>query len=98
MAHRFCNIKKKREAPNIQENELPENSIEKIQNEGFHSCHNAFLSIPSMYFQVSAKARNTQRRRRFHNTHLNLSEVDFQMPNIPIENVFTFFGDASEDA
>jgi hypothetical protein len=43
MTHIFCNLKKKREAPKIQENELPGNSIEKNQNEGFHSCHNASL-------------------------------------------------------
>jgi hypothetical protein len=96
MAHLFCNIKKKREAPKIRENELPG----KIQNEGFHSCHNASLyssSIPSMALQDSTKGRNTQRRRRFYNTPLNLPEVDFQMPNIPIEIFSTFFGDASED-
>jgi hypothetical protein len=97
----FCNFKKKREAPKIRENELPENSIEKIQNEGFHSCHNASLyssSSPSMALQDSTKGINTQRRRRFHNTPLNLPEIDFQMPNIPIEIFSTFFGDASEDA
>jgi hypothetical protein len=44
------------------------------------------------------KRRNTQRRRWFHNTPLNLPEVDFQMPNIPIEIFSTFFGDTSEDA
>jgi hypothetical protein len=97
MAHFFCNIKKKREAPNIQENELPGNSIEKIQNEGFHSCQIASLSSPSMALQDSTKGRNTQRRRRFHNTPLNLPEVDFQMPNIPIEIFSTFFGDVLKD-
>jgi hypothetical protein len=99
MAHIFCNFKKKREAPNIKENELPGKSIEKIQNEGFHSCHNASLyssSGPSMAFQDSIKGRNTQRR-RFHNTPLNLPEIDFQMANIAIEFFSTFFGDASED-
>jgi hypothetical protein len=62
MAHIFCNIKKKQEAPKIQENELPG----KIQNEGFHSCHNASLyssSSPSMALQDSTKSRNTQRMR-----------------------------------
>jgi hypothetical protein len=63
MTHIFCNIKKKRETPNIWENELSENSIEKIQNEGFHSCHNAYLLSPLMYFQVSAKGINNQRSR-----------------------------------
>jgi regulator of replication initiation timing len=65
MAHLFCDFKKKREAPKIQENEIPRNSIEKIQNEGFHSCHNASLyslSGPSMALQYSTKGRNTQRR------------------------------------
>jgi hypothetical protein len=92
---------KKREAPKIWENELPDNSIEKKQNEGFHSCHNASLyssSIPSMTLQDSTQVRNTQRRRRFHNTPLNLPEINFQMPNIPIEIFSTFFEDASEDA
>jgi hypothetical protein len=98
MAHLFCNIKKKQEAPKIQENKLPDNSIEKIQNEGFHSCHIASLSIPSMALQDSTNGRNTQKRRRFHNTPLNLLEVDFQIPNIPIEIFSTFFGDASKDA
>ena len=67
MAHFFCNFKKKQEAPKVQENELPG----KIQNEGFHSFHNASLyssSSPSMDLQDLAKGRNTQRRRRFHNT------------------------------
>jgi hypothetical protein len=66
MAHLFCDFKNKQEAPNIWENELPGNSIEKIQNEGFHSCHNAslyYLSSPSMALQDSTKGRNTQRRR-----------------------------------
>jgi hypothetical protein len=101
MAHLFCNFKKKREAPKIRKNELHGKSIEKNQNEGFHSCHNASLyssSIPSMALQDLAKERNTQRRRRFHNTPLNLPEIDFQMPNIPIEIFSTFFGDASKDA
>jgi len=100
MTHFFCDFKKKKEEPNIRENELPSNSIEKIQNEGFHSCYNASLyssSSPSMALKDSAKGRNTQIRRRFYNTPLNLPEVDFQMPNIPIEFSFTFFGDASED-
>jgi hypothetical protein len=101
MAHLFYNFKKKREAPKIQENELPSNSIEKNRNEGFHSCHNASLyssSGPSMTLQDSKKWRNTQRRSRFHNTPLNPPEIDFQMPNIPIEFFSTFFEDASEDA
>ena len=54
MAHLFSNVKNKRETPKIWENELPGNSIEKIQNEGFHSCHNVSLyssSIPSMDLQ-----------------------------------------------
>ena len=38
-----------------------------------------------MALQDSTKGRNTQRRRRFHNTPLNLPEIDFQMPNIPVE-------------
>jgi hypothetical protein len=66
MAHLFCNFKKKREAPKIRENELPGNSIEKIKNEGFHSCHNASLYSSSsliMAFQDSTKERKTQRRR-----------------------------------
>jgi hypothetical protein len=66
MAHLFCNFKKKRETPNIQENELPGNSIEKIQNEGFHSCHNVSLyslSSPLMALKDSTKGRNNQRRR-----------------------------------
>jgi hypothetical protein len=66
MAHLFCNVKNKREAPKIRENEVPGNSIEKIQNEGFHSCHNASLyssSSPSMALQDLAKGINTQRRR-----------------------------------
>jgi hypothetical protein len=77
------------------------NSIEKIQNEEFHSCHNTSLyssSSPSMALQESTKGRNTQRRRRFHNRPLNLPEIYFQMPNIPIEIYSTFFGDASKDA
>jgi hypothetical protein len=75
MAHLFCDFKKKREAPKIRGNEIPRNSIEKIENEGFHSCHNHSLyysSIPSMDLQDSTKGRNTQRRRQFHNTPLNL--------------------------
>ena len=51
-----------------------------------------------MDLQDSTKGRNTQRRRQFHNTPLNLLEVDFQMPNIPIEIYYRFFGDPSEDA
>jgi hypothetical protein len=100
MTHLFCNFKKKREAQKIQRNELPGNSIEKIQDEGFHSCHNYSLyssSIPSMYLKDLAKDINTQRRRKFHNTPLNIPEIDFQTPNISIEDFSTFFRDASED-
>jgi regulator of replication initiation timing len=66
MAHLFCNFKKKREAPKVCEKELPGKSIEKIQNEGFHSCHNASLyssSSLSKALQDSTKGRNTQRMR-----------------------------------
>ena len=98
MDHLFCNFKKKQEATKIQENELPGNSINKIQTEWFNSSHNAYLSSPSMALQNSPKERNTQRRRRFHNTPLNLPKIDFHIPNIPIEIFSTFFGDASEDA
>jgi hypothetical protein len=51
-----------------------------------------------MALQDSTKGRNTQRRRRFHKTPLNLLEVNFQMLDISIEFFSTFFGDASEDA
>ena len=51
-----------------------------------------------MALKDSTKQRNTQRRRRFHNTPLNLQEVESQMPNIPIEIYYRFFGDPSEDA
>jgi hypothetical protein len=64
MFHLF--FKKTQEAPKIQENELPRNSIGKTQNGEFHSCHDALLnssSIPSMDLQDSTKGRNTQRRR-----------------------------------
>ena len=98
MAHLFCNIKNKREAPNIRENELPGNLFEKNKNKGLHSCHNASLSSPSMALQDSSKERNNQRRRWFHNTPLNIPEIDFQMPNISNKFFSTFFGDASEDA
>jgi hypothetical protein len=33
-----------------------------------------------------------------HRIPLNLPEVDFQMPDIPIEKFSTFFGNTSEDA
>jgi hypothetical protein len=94
MDHLFCNFKKKQEAPKVWENELPR----KIQNEGLHSCHDASLyssSFPSMAFQDSTKGRNTQRMIKFYNTPLNIPKVNFQMPNIPIEFLSTFFGDDS---
>ena len=97
----LCFEKETRSTKDSGESKLPRNSIEKTQNEGFHSCQNASLyssSSRSMDFQVSTKERNTQRRRRFHNTPLNLPEIDFQLPNIPIEFFSTLFGDASEDA
>jgi hypothetical protein len=97
MAHFFCNIKKKREAPKIWENEIPG----EIQNEWFHSFHNASLyssSSPSMDFKDSTKGRKTEIRIPFFNTPLNLPKVHFQMLNIPIEFFSTFFGDALEDA
>jgi hypothetical protein len=97
----FCNFKNTQEAPKIQENELPRNSIRKTHNEEFNSCHDAplnYLSIPSMDLQDSIKWRNTQRRRQFHKTPINIPEVDFQMLDISIEFFSTFFGDASEDA
>jgi hypothetical protein len=98
MFHLFYNFKKTQEAPKIQEDELPGNSIGKIKKS--HSCHDAplnFPSSPSMALQDSTKGTNTQRRRRFHKTPLNLLELDFQMPDISIEIFSTFFGDASED-
>ena len=66
MTHFFCDFKKKKEEPNIRENELPRKSIEKIKNEWFNSCHNAYLyssSSPSMALKDLEKGRNTQRRR-----------------------------------
>jgi hypothetical protein len=66
MSHIFYNFKKNREAPKIQENELPRKSIEKTQNEGFHSCHNASLyssSSPSMVTRDASKGTTSQRRR-----------------------------------
>jgi hypothetical protein len=50
-----------------------------------------------MALQDLAKGRNTQRKRRFYKTSLNLPEVDFQMLEISIELFSTFFGDASEN-
>jgi hypothetical protein len=49
-----------------------------------------------MVLQDLEKGRNTQRR-KFHNTTLNLPEVDFQMLEISIDFFSTFFGDASEN-
>jgi regulatory protein YycH of two-component signal transduction system YycFG len=101
MTHLLFNLKKKREAPKIRENEIPRNSIEKNQNDGFQSCHNASLHSslrPSIALQDSTKEINTQRSRRFHNTPLNLPKIEFHMPNIPIEIFSTFFGHALEDA
>jgi hypothetical protein len=49
-----------------------------------------------MDFHDSTKGTSSQRRRRFHRTPLNLAEVDFQMPDVPIETVSTFFGNTSK--
>jgi hypothetical protein len=94
---------------------IPGNSIGKIQEtqENIHgestkeflSYHDApFPSppIPSMDLQDATKGRGNQRRRRLHRTPLNIAEVDFQMPNICIENIYienisTFCGNNSED-
>jgi hypothetical protein len=51
-----------------------------------------------MALQDLEKGRNTQRRRRFHKTPLNLQEVKFQMLDISIKFFSTFFGDALEYA
>jgi hypothetical protein len=67
----------------------------------FLSCHDVpFPSppSPSMDLQDSTKGTSSQRRRRLHRGPLNLPEVDFQMPNIPMEKFSTFFGNTSEDA
>jgi hypothetical protein len=87
------------------------NSTGKIKKsqENFHggstrelrSCCDATLPsppCPSMAFQDGMKGRYTQRRRRLHKRPLNLPKVDFQMPNISIENFSTFFGNTLEDA
>jgi hypothetical protein len=61
----------------------------------FLSCHDVPLPSspsPSMDLQDSTKGRGIQRRRRLHRSPLNLPEVDFQMPDIPIEKFSTFFG------
>jgi hypothetical protein len=50
-----------------------------------------------MDFQYVEKGRDTQRRRQLHIIPLNLPEVDFQMPNISIEKISTFFGNTSKD-
>jgi hypothetical protein len=90
---------------------IPGNSIGKIQKSQediYYDSSQEFISccdvpfpsppIPSMALQDSTKGRVIQRRRRFHRTPLNLPEVDFQMPDIPIEKFSTFFGNTSEDA
>jgi hypothetical protein len=82
-----------------------DNSIEKIQEcqediyyesfEEFRSCCDVpFPStpIPSMSLKDVAKGRSTQRRRRINRFPLNLLEINFQMPNIPMEKFSTFFG------
>ena len=51
-----------------------------------------------MALQDSAKGRNTQRRRRFHKTPLNIREINFRMADISIEIFSKFFGDASKNA
>ena len=101
MAHLFCNSKKKQEAPKINENELPRNSIGENQNELFHSYHNSPLypsSRPSMVSRDASKGTTSQRRRRLHRSPLNLPEENFQMPNISMEKISTFFGNDLEDA
>ena len=82
-------------------NELLGNSIEKIQNEGFHSCHNASLyssSSPLMVSRDASKGTTSQRRRRLHRSPLNLPEENFQLPNISKEKISTFFGNTLEDS
>jgi hypothetical protein len=120
--HRYLNyLEKSQEPPNILEDELPGDSIErtltflgnsigKIQEyqENIHggstkepfSCHDALLPsppIPSMDLQDSRKGKVIQRRRQLHKIPLNLPEVDFHMPDIPIEKIYTFFGNTSKD-
>ena len=46
----------------------------------------------------ATKGRGTQRRRRINRFPLNLLEINFQMPNIPMEKISTFFGNTLEDA
>jgi hypothetical protein len=65
----------------------------------FISCCDAPFPCPpisSMDLQDATKGIGTQRR--WHISHLNLQEVDFQMPNISIEKFPTFFGNVLEDA
>jgi hypothetical protein len=44
------------------------------------------------------KEQVPKEKRYLHRTQLNLPEPDFQMPDIPIENFSTLFGNTLEDA